>query len=222
MRTIGASWSGLRAVRRMCLGVAAAALSLAAIEGAHAQTLAALPRPGTIGRIDVEGAARPVAAWVKFCERYRDECDVDLSEPAVIALTPKVWRSLNAVNRQVNATIQPTTDQDHWGVVDRWDIPADGKGDCEDIQLMKRKILSEQYGLPRRALRMTVVIDEQGEGHAVLMVRTNEGELILDNKRSTIVSWHETGYVFVKREGQDGRDWVSLGDRSSPVTTANQ
>jgi predicted transglutaminase-like cysteine proteinase len=139
-----------------------------------------------------------------------------------VTLTSRLWRTLNLVNKQVNTTIKPTTDQDHWNVVDKWDLPTDGAGDCEDIQLQKRKILVEQYGIPRRALRMTVVIDEQGEGHAVLMVRTDEGELILDNKRTAILPWHETGYVFVKREGQDGREWVSLGDLAPPMTTANQ
>lgn len=189
---------------------------------ASAQTLAALPRPGTVGRVEPTGGARPVQAWIKFCERYGGECDVDTSEPATVTLTPRVWRTLNTVNRQVNTTVRATTDLEHWGVVDRWDLPSDGAGDCEDIQLLKRKILAEQHGLPRRAMRMTVVIDEQGEGHAVLMVRTDEGELILDNKRMSILPWHATGYVFVKREGQDSREWVSLGDRSSPVTTANR
>jgi predicted transglutaminase-like cysteine proteinase len=65
-------------------------------------------------------------------------------------------------------------------------------------------------------------VDEQGEGHAVMMVRTDAGDFVLDNKRATILSWQDTGYVFVKREGQENRDWVSLGDRSSPATTANR
>ena len=194
----------------------------ASLSPASAQAFAALPKPETIGRVEPTGAAKPVNAWLKFCDRYPAECDVDRSEPATVALTPKLWRALNVVNRAINRSIKPITDMEHWGVVDRWDIPDDGAGDCEDFQLLKRKTLIEQHGVPRRALRMTVVIDEQGEGHAVLMVRTDEGELILDNKRSAILAWHETGYVFVKREGQDSREWVSLGDRSSPVTTANR
>ena len=113
------------------------------------------------------------------------------------------------------------TDLEHWSVVDRWDIPDDGYGDCEDYQLLKRKLLAAK-GLPRRAMRMTVVIDEQGEGHAVLMLRTDRGDFILDNKRNAILPWQKTGYVFVKRESQDGTEWASLGARSSPVTTANR
>ncbi|MBV9079234.1 MAG: transglutaminase-like cysteine peptidase [Methylobacteriaceae bacterium] len=202
-----------------------AALALAAgliagpVEG---QTYAALPSPATVGKVETSGAARPVAAWLSFCDRYAGECDVSPSEPTSISLTPKTWRTLNAVNRQVNGSIKAKTDMDHWGVVDRWDLPDDGYGDCEDYQLLKRKILAEKHGIPRRAMRMTVVIDEQGEGHAVLMVRTDEGDLILDNKRNGILGWRQTGYVFVKREGQDSREWVSLGDRSGPVATANR
>lgn len=138
-------------------------------------------------------------------------------------MSGKLWKTLNSVNRQVNTSIRPRTDIEHWGVVDRWDLPEDGFGDCEDYQLLKRKILVEQHGLPRRALRLTVVIDEQGEGHAVLTVRTDGGDLILDNKRSGIMPWQETGYVFVKREGQDSREWASLGDRGgAAITTANR
>ena len=185
----------------------------------QAQTAASLPEGGSAAG---EGpAARPVAAWSAFCARLPAECTVDLSEPALIALTPAVWRMLATVNRRVNQRIKPVTDQAHWGVVDRWDYPDDGFGDCEDIQLLKRRMLVERR-LPRRALRMTVVIDEIGEGHAVLMVRTDRGDLILDNKTNAVLPWQRTGYSFVKREGQDGRAWVSLNNGASPVTTANR
>jgi predicted transglutaminase-like cysteine proteinase len=222
-----ASRSGThRASRPLRLGFKAAILAalgfLAFTNPGQAQSFAALPSQPDNAILEPTGTARPVSAWVAFCQRYAGECDVNPAEPALITMTPQLWKTLNTVNRAVNTSIKPRTDMEHWGVVDRWDLPDDGYGDCEDYQLLKRKILIEKHGLPRRALRMTVVVDEEGEGHAVLMVRTNAGELILDNKRSTILSWSETGYLFVKREGQTGRDWVSLGDRSSPTTTANR
>ena len=116
------------------------------------------------------------------------ECAPSPSEPAVITLTPRLWATITSVNRSVNGSIRAITDEEHWGVADRWDIPTDGAGDCEDFQLLKRKLLAEQ-GLPRRAMRMTVVIDEKGEGHAVLMIRTNRGDLILDNKTNAVQPW---------------------------------
>ncbi|HEX8164219.1 MAG TPA: transglutaminase-like cysteine peptidase [Beijerinckiaceae bacterium] len=204
------------AVLSIC--IAAAALA-AGSTGAGAQTLASLP--GNSVPAAVTGDARPVFAWVEFCQRHPHECAVDTAEAPVISLTPRVWQTIVSVNRRVNATIHAITDQEHWGVPDRWDLPTDGYGDCEDFQLLKRKQLAEA-GLPRRAMRMTVVIDEKGEGHAVLMVRTDHGDFILDNKTSAVLPWHQTGYVYVKREGQNGPAWVSLGGATSPTVTANR
>jgi predicted transglutaminase-like cysteine proteinase len=170
---------------------------------------------------DKNVAAKPVAAWVKFCDEFVAECAVDTSEPELIALTPQAWGTLVSVNRSVNRRVKPITDRDHWGLVDRWEFPDDGEGDCEDFQLLKRKLLAEA-GLPRRAMRITVVVDEKGEGHAVLMIRTDRGDFVLDNKTTAVLPWHQTGYVYVKREGSDGLGWVSLGGATSPTVTANR
>ncbi len=70
---------------------------------------------------------------------------------------------------------------EHWGVVERWSYPDDGKGDCEDYVLLKRRMLM-QAGWPREALLITVVRDKKGEGHAVLTVKTDKGDFILDNQ----------------------------------------
>jgi predicted transglutaminase-like cysteine proteinase len=185
----------------------------------EAQTLASLPSPSAA--IEKNGGARPVAAWVDFCRRHPTECAVDTSEAATITMTSEVWRTILSVNRRVNARIKPKTDVEHWAVVDRWDFPDDGYGDCEDYQLLKRKLLAER-GFSRRAMRMTVVIDDLGEGHAVLMIRTDRGDYILDNKTSAVLPWRDTGYTYVKREGQDSTAWVSLGGVGSPVATANR
>jgi predicted transglutaminase-like cysteine proteinase len=166
------------------------------------------------------GAAQPTPAWTRFCERLPAECMIDPAQPAVITLDARSWSLIVSVNGTVNAAIKPATDQEHWGVVDRWDYPADGFGDCEDYQLLKRRLL-EKAGLPRRALRMVVVLDEQGAGHAVLMVRTDRGDFVLDNKRDAVLSWNKTGYVYLRREGDVGRAWVSLGGPRALVTTAN-
>lgn len=191
------------------------------IGGASTQPHAVAAIPDPASAVETGPAANPVAAWTAFCQRMPAECAVDIREPAVVPLTTALWRTLASVNRRVNGRIKPITDQAHWGIVDRWDFPDDGFGDCEDYQLLKRRMLIER-GLPRRALRMTVVIDEIGEGHAVLMVRTDRGDFILDNKTDTILSWRSTGYAYIKREGQDGRAWVSLNGGGSPVATANR
>ena len=57
-------------------------------------------------------------------------------------------------------------------------------------QLLKRKLLV-QAGVPQRALRMTAVIDEQGQAHVVL---TDKGDLILDNNRNAVLPWRWLEY----------------------------
>jgi len=167
------------------------------------------------------GSARPIQGWLEFCQRYPGDCAVDVNEPDIITLDPLTWRTILSVNREVNATISPMTDMELYGVADYWDYPVSGYGDCEDYQLLKRKLLVEA-GLPQRAMRMTVVIDEKNEGHAVLMIRTDRGDFILDNKTDAVVAWHETGYVYVKRESQYATAWTSLGHTTSPTVTANR
>ena len=212
---------GQQVKRVLVAGAAMLAAGLVSAQSneAAAQTLAALPMP-SVGAPDL-GHARPIVGWVEFCARYASECAVDVSEPAQVTLTPRLWQTVTGLNRQVNASLRAVTDQEHWGVPDRWDLAEDGSGDCEDYQLLKRKLLA-QAGLPRRAMRMTVVIDEKGEGHAVLMLRTDRGDLVLDNKTSAVLPWHKTGYTFIKRESQDATAWVSLGGATAPTVTANR
>ena len=199
-------------------GLLAAVLAAAASQ-AQAQSYSSLPAVAVAA--PAWGATRPVPAWRTFCERNEGECEVDPREPEFVKLTRAVWQQIVSVNARVNAAVRPLTDEQHWDVVDSWDYPSDGYGDCEDYQLLKRKLLT-QAGLPRRALRMTVVIDEKGEGHAVLMVRTDRGDFILDNKAQVVLPWHRTGYIFVKREDHDRAGWISLGGATSPATTANR
>ena len=158
-------------------------IGLVVFEPAAAEpaSLASPTLPAPTEAIVSDGLAGPTPAWAEFCKAQPQECAVDVSEPGVLTLSQDLWLTMGEVNERVNRTILAVTDQDHWGVVDRWDYPDDGLGDCEDIQLLKRKLLIEA-GLSRRALRMAVVLDEQGAGHAVLMVRTDHGDFILDNK----------------------------------------
>ena len=160
--------------------------------------------------VNASGDARAPYAWSDLCKRSPAECRVDVNEADRVEMTPKLWKAMIALNTRINREIEAVTDEDHWGVVDRWDLPEDGKGDCEDFALLKRKRLAET-GVPRRAMLMTVVIDEENAGHAVLMVRTDRGDFILDNKRNAVLPWSQTGYVYVKRESQARTGWTSLG-----------
>jgi predicted transglutaminase-like cysteine proteinase len=159
--------------------------------------------------------------WVDFCVEYEPECKTKPSQPRDVMLSAPAWKVLERVNLYVNTHVKPMTDMEHWGVIEKWSIPTDGYGDCEDYVLLKRKLLIDA-GWPREALLITVVRDRQGEGHAVLTVKTDKGEFILDNQNENVVAWTETGYRFVKRQSQrDPNVWVSLGDnRPAPATAS--
>src|SRR5258708_25366598 len=139
-----------------------------------------------------------------------------------VVLTTQVWNELLRINQWVNETIKPMTDLEHWGVAERWNYPDDGYGDCEDYVLLKRRMLM-QAGWPRQALLITVVRDRHGDGHAVPTVKTNRGEVILDNQETEVLAWHKTGYRVVKRQSQtDPNAWVSLGEPRGPATVSSR
>jgi predicted transglutaminase-like cysteine proteinase len=191
-----------------------AAWIFAALSGVVSPAAAA-----SVTYIPVGEQARPPIGWVEFCAAQPDEC-MDASTPARdVVLSAAAWSELVRVNRLVNQTVKPITDIDHHGVIERWSYPDDGYGDCEDYVLLKRRYLMEA-GWPRQALLITVVRDKKGDGHAVLTVKTDKGELILDNQNEEILPWTETGYRFVKRQSQENpNQWVSLGD-SRPAANA--
>ena len=168
----------------------------------------------------VTGEARAPIGWSDFCSRHVADCRVQALSPENAALTAVTWKTLVSVNLKVNEQIDPVTDQDHWGTIERWDYAADGRGDCEDYVLLKRKLLMEA-GLPRQALLITVVRDAKGDGHAVLTVKTDRGDFVLDNQEARILPWTETGYRFVKRQSQENPNrWVSVTESAAVLTAA--
>ncbi len=163
--------------------------------------------------------------WHDFCGRQPQECHVGSRAPADIKMTGETWALLNRINAFANHAIKPISNLDHWGTsVDHWDYPVDGKGDCKIYALYKRKMLM-QAGLPRQALLMTIVYDLRGEGHTILMARTDHGDFVLDNLNADIRSWDATGYRYLKRQSQDNPNvWVDFtgGRVSANSASGNQ
>ena len=189
-------------------------------------TLALVPAHAASERalfISLGGAARAPTGWKEFCAEYAPECDTSEMAARDATLTNQAWNELVRINQWVNDTVKPMTDLEHWGVTERWNYPDDGYGDCEDYVLLKRRMLM-QAGWPRQALLITVVRDAQGDGHAVLTVKADKGEFILDNQAEEVLLWSETEYRFVKRQSQtDPNVWMALGDpRPANVTATSR
>jgi len=198
---------------RAAFAVVMATSALAMTLGAEA----ANERPQFIA---LGATTRAPIGWTDFCNENPHDCDGKPLEARDAVLTQKSWKELVRINKYVNDHVRPMTDIDHWGVVERWSYPDDGYGDCEDYVLLKRRMLL-QAGFPRQALLITVVRDTKGEGHAVLTVKTDRGEFILDNQEERIMAWTETNYRFVKRQSQiDPNVWVALGDPRPAMATA--
>lgn len=155
------------------------------------------------------GVARAPIGYRQFCRSYPSECEIGGAGGRRITLTEAGWAELNEINSAVNTAVVPVTDAALYGVEERWAFPH-GYGDCEDYVLLKRRMLMDR-GWPAESLLITVVREPDGEGHAVLTVVTDAGDLILDNQAATIVPWHLTPYTYEKRQSPRQSDgWVWL------------
>jgi len=80
-----------------------------------------------------------------------------------------------------------------------------------------------QSGVPISDLLITVVLQDDGEGHAVLTVRTDQGDFILDSANRQVRRWDQTTYRYVKRQASDYTGhWVSILDDNDTTVGALQ
>ncbi|HBT67389.1 MAG TPA: transglutaminase [Agrobacterium sp.] len=159
----------------------------------------------------VIGKANPPIGHYEFCQTYQSECQPTSLDAGPMKLTEERWKTMLDVNYTVNTTITPMTDMEIYGVEERWAYPTT-VGDCEDFVLLKRKMLMNK-GFSASNLLITVVLQPNGEGHAVLTVRTDRGDFILDNMRNKVMNWSETEYTYLKRQdtSNPGR-WMKIQD----------
>lgn len=173
---------------------------------AAAQAAMALPV-----NIPLAGSTNQPIGHYEFCKQYSDECGPTGKDKGPLTLTQQNWKTILNVNYTVNSDIQPMTDMEMYGVEEVWSYP-DTVGDCEDYVLLKRKRLIEA-GISPTNLLITVVLQPNGEGHAVLTVRTDRGDFVLDNMRNKVLLWSETEYRFLKRQSSvHAGKWVKLQD----------
>jgi len=151
--------------------------------------------------------SQPIGHYV-FCRNHRDECQVE-KESAPARVTDYGWTVVGEVNSEVNRDVIPMTDIEIYGEEEVWSYPG-AMGDCEDYVLLKRAMLIDR-GFPVSDLLITVVRKRNGEGHAVLTLRTDDGDYILDNLDDTVKLWTDTPYTYLKRQASfhAGR-WVSI------------
>src|SRR3954451_3344568 len=163
---------------------------------------------------------QPVGHY-ELCQHLPEECREVTPKQPPIQLTRKLWAAMVDVNNTVNTMVTPRTDMDIWGKEEVWSYP-DRVGDCEDYVLEKRRDLMKT-GVPAGSLLITVVRQPNGDGHAVLTVRTSNGDYVLDNLEPRILGWADTDYTFLKRQSErNSGAWVAIDDdRNVAVGSVN-
>ena len=156
---------------------------------------------GSGAQMTTRGGAAPPVGFLVFCLKNPSQCRGGGS--AQVTLSDEMMATLNSVNRAVNRSIRPRNER-----ADRWEINV-RVGDCEDYALTKRARLMA-LGLPASALRIATARTRSGVGHAVLVVRTNEGDFVLDNLSSRIQVWNQTGLRWIAMSGANPRSWNAV------------
>lgn len=145
--------------------------------------------------------------FLNFCTRHPEDCAQHPIAP-LPTLNAARMRELNLTNMDINDTYQFNTDLPGRDI---WQYPTDGYADCEDYALTKRKHLMD-LGWPPSSLLLTIV-EKKSETvpawrvHAVLTVRTAQGDYILDNELSPAVPWHTAARLY---------DFIMIQSPTSP------
>ena len=161
-------------------------------------------------------------AYHAMCQREPHLCRDDrasarslgISAPA--RLTTQRLRELQRINSKVNSRIRAGHDYELYGVSDFW-TQGKGFGDCEDYMIAKKQALMAA-GWAADQVLYAVVIGTETPYHAVLIVRTDQGDLVLDNLRGQILGWRASGYRFVVRQSAaNPQQWVRIVEPAAKV-----
>ena len=165
---------------------------------------AALAAKGTL-KVNPDRPAIVPKGFISFCFREPEYCLP--APPQTVRMSQKRWDELKSVNSLYNETVSPVTDRQRHGVQEKWEH-ADKFGDCEDYVLAKKSHLIAT-GWPRSSLLIAVVdipnVPTLERRHAVLLVKSTEGMLVLDNRESDIHQWEDVDYK-----------WISVQSGSNP------
>jgi predicted transglutaminase-like cysteine proteinase len=151
-----------------------------------------------------EVAVRPPPAFIAFCEAWPAECAT--SPEREIRADARTLALLAAPNLAVNRTIAPQPDAPG---TDVWRLGV-AAGDCDDYAVAKRRRLID-HGLPASALRLAVARTDRGERHLVLAVRTDRGDLVLDNLTDAVLPVDRAALAFEMIQRPDkARGWAGV------------
>ena len=154
-------------------------------------------------------------AFTQFCLKYPADCKPQrlLSRGDRVALNQMRWSELDSVNRTVNSSIRPERNED--GLAgEKW-LLGPLRGDCNDYAVTKRHQLMAR-GWPARDVLLSEVATISGEHHLVTVVRTNGGDLVLDNLTDQIKPWSRTPYRWLRiQTPKNPNYWASISRQNA-------
>jgi predicted transglutaminase-like cysteine proteinase len=206
-----------RAIVIGAAGLLAAACTT--VRGPAPPTEAAAPRaPFSISYMETGPVTPAPTGFSVMCQRNTDVClgalfgthavVADRDEATAVVLTGERLAVLERVNNEVNTRIRSVSDKAAHGVEELWVDPLaarllDAKyvaeGDCEDYAIAKRDAL-RATGWPPESMFLAVGYHQRYGLHVALVVRTNQGDLVLDSRSPWIRSWKDTPYIWTKRQ----------------------
>ncbi len=164
----------------------------------------------SVDRIAFETPALAPMAFMRFCLKYPKDCEVRRMpfRPRPVALTAGRKIELATLNRSVNLAIRPKANNN--GVLaEEWSL-SPLEGDCNDYAVTKRHQLLAR-GWPSRTLLLAEVVIPSGEHHLVLIVRTRDDDLVLDNLDSNIRPISQVHHQWVRaQQEKNPKFWSAI------------
>ncbi len=158
------------------------------------------------------GTKLPAKFYDDFCKENAEECPETVRLPVAVEYDDNGKNILVYVNDYVNRRMRYKADED---LSTEWTLPRiiDGEplvGDCEEHALLKRSIL--RNFIPEESMFLVNLVTEVDRSHIVLAVRTSEGDVLLDNRFSTLLKpdamARDRGYKYmVATKPGDSKNW---------------
>ena len=130
--------------------------------------------------------------WLGMFERFEKELDDKNAQRTIKAMkislaehrSGSIYEMAKGVDKMMNKK-KYIIDQKNWGTSDYWATPVEFMkhgGDCEDFAIAKY-IALRALGVPESRMRVAIVQDlKKNMPHAVLIVYSEKGPLVLDNQ----------------------------------------
>jgi predicted transglutaminase-like cysteine proteinase len=154
--------------------------------------------PGLFGSEEERSTnLKPFTKWTGMFDRFERDLQRTSSKAELTNWVGKlgqfkgqsIKQMADGVNRMMN-DVKYISDSKNWGQSDYWATPVEFMergGDCEDYAIAKYTAL-RALGVPEDRLRVAIVHDMQKNvPHAVLVVYTDDGTVVLDNQNKGLV-----------------------------------